>query len=252
MSFSWQNLPSPRPIVLGHRGARHAHTENTLEAFQAALDEGALGTEFDVLLSADGIPMVFHDPTLLRMTGNRDGRRVGDLTASELETIQLEGGHKIPRLGAVLDWAMTQGALLNIELKSESPLLDPIARVVASLLDDYSEAPDFVLMSSFHPTLVRQFAQLKPTVGAALLVDKNHPCLMRDTWLRATKSVAVHPHAALILEQPQLLARVSGSLVNTWTVNDEQQALRLRELGVTALISDRPGAILAALNASAI
>lgn len=247
MKVSWRRLPS-FPIVLGHRGARHAHPENTLRAFQAALDEGAVGTEFDVLLSADGVPMVFHDFDLERMTAGRDRRRTRELTAAELEVVELDGGEHIPRLSAVLDWAVHNNALLNIELKSEYPLLDRVAQVVARLLGKYPDAQDFALLSSFHPTLVRQFATLKPNIATALLVDESHPCLVNGPWLKACKASAVHPHAGLLLKRPELLARVAASMVNTWTVNDEKQAVALARLGVTGIISDRPGAISAALG----
>lgn len=247
MTVSWRALP-PRSIVLGHRGARHAHPENTLRAFQAALDEGAVGTEFDVLLSSDGVPMVFHDNDLARMTAGRDTRRTRDVTAAELEAVELEGFERIPRLEAVLDWAVRNNALLNIELKSEQPLLDRVAQVVAKSLGNYPSASAFALVSSFHPTLVRQFAKLRPNVNTALLVDKNHPCLVNAPWLRACKSNAVHPHAGLLLERPELLKRVPGALVNTWTVNDERQAVVLAQLGVSGIITDRPGAILSALR----
>ncbi len=246
MSVSWLNLPT-RPVVLGHRGARHAHPENTMRAFQAALDEGAVGTEFDVMLTADGVPVVFHDFDLGRMTGQRDVRRVHSLTARELNSIQLDGAELIPRLETVLDWAVESSALLNIELKSERPWFDPIATIVAKLLEGYPDAPDFALVSSFHPTLVRRFAHLRPNVISALLVGENHPCLVHDTWLAACGARAVHPHANLILERPGLLERVGEALVNTWTVNSEQQAVALSKTGVTGIITDRPGAIVAAL-----
>ncbi len=246
MSVSWLKLPN-RPVVLGHRGARHAHPENTMRAFQAALDEGAVGTEFDVMLTADRVPVVFHDFDLMRMTGRRDVRRVPSLTSQELDSILLDGDEHIPRLETVLDWAVKSDALLNIELKSERPWFDPIATIVSKLLDGYPDAPDFALVSSFHPTLVRRFACLKPSVVSALLVDESHPCLVHDAWLAACGARAVHPHANLILERPGLLERVAGALVNTWTVNSEQQAVALSKTGVTGIITDRPGAIVAAL-----
>lgn len=246
MTVSWRSLPS-RSVVLGHRGARHAHPENTLRAFQAALDEGAVGTEFDVLLSADQVPMVFHDFDLGRMTGGRDRRKTARLTAAQLEAVELPEGERIPRLATVLDWAVKNGALLNIELKSEHPLRDRVADVVARLLTNYREAPEFALMSSFHPTLVRRFGSLHPGVRTALLVDQGHPCLVNATWLKACKASAVHPHAGLLLSRPELLRRVPGAIVNTWTVNDETRAVALSQLGVSGIISDRPGAILSAL-----
>jgi glycerophosphoryl diester phosphodiesterase len=249
MGYSWLDVPH-KPLVLGHRGARHAHPENTLRAFQAALDEGAVGTEFDVQLSSDRVPVVFHDFDLRRMTGGRDQRHVHALRARELSEVVLDGNERIPELRAVLDWAVTNGALLNIELKSRRPLLDPVADVVSTLLQEYPTAPEFALVSSFHPTLVRRFARRNPRIVTALLVDEPHPCLVSRPWLTACHARAVHPKARLLLERPELMYRVAGTLINTWTVNDEAQAVALAKTDVTGIITDRPGAILEALAAA--
>lgn len=249
MGYSWLDLPH-RPLVLGHRGARHAHPENTLRAFQAALNEGAVGTEFDVQLSSDDVPIVFHDFDLRRMTGGRDVRRVHSLSARELSAVTLDGNERIPELRAVLEWAVASGALLNIELKSQRPLFDPVADVVSTLLKEYPTAPEFALVSSFHPTLVRRFGRRNPQVVTALLVDEPHPCLVSRAWLTACHARAVHPKANLLLQRPELVDRVEGTLINTWTVNDEAHAVALAKTAVTGIITDRPGAILSALSAA--
>ncbi len=236
--------------MLGHRGARHAHPENTLRAFQAALDEGALGTELDVRLCSDGTPVVVHDLDLSRVTGGRDARRVANLSASQLAAVRLTDEETIPRLEAVIEWARARGALLNIELKSERAVRDPIANIVADLLKGYSDAPHWACVSSFHPLLVRRFAELCPRVIAALLVSQNHPCLLSAHWLRLTGAHAVHPQAALLTRRPSLVERVPQALVNSWTVNDPEEARRLSSLGVYALISDKPGLIVRALGAN--
>jgi glycerophosphoryl diester phosphodiesterase len=251
MSRSWPALahnPHHPTVILGHRGARHAHPENTLQAFQAALDEGAWGTEFDVRVSADGVPVVVHDADLRRVTSGHDTRRVSELTAAQLSRVDLGHNQTIPQLRSILDWAVKTGALLNIELKSKYAVRDPVARVVASLLRDYPDARNFALVSSFHPLLLRQFKLACPQVMTGLLLERQRPCLWHERWLNALKAEAIHPPARLIVERPELLQRTPGTLVNTWTVNDVAQAQALQALGVRTLISDCPGVLTACLE----
>src|SRR6185503_14444987 len=77
------------PLILGHRGASAVAPENTLAAFSRAMSDGADGIEFDVRLSRDGVPVVIHDANLNRTAGV--ARRVSDLTAKELQEIDVGG-----------------------------------------------------------------------------------------------------------------------------------------------------------------
>lgn len=81
--------PPPSPMVIAHRGARSEAPENTAAAFDAALQYPIDGIEFDVQLSADGVPVVFHDDTLFRMTGSR--RRLGSCSLLQLRALDLGG-----------------------------------------------------------------------------------------------------------------------------------------------------------------
>jgi glycerophosphoryl diester phosphodiesterase len=219
-----------------------------MRAFDAALAEGAWGTEFDVRLSADGVPVVLHDEDLARVTQGRDTRKVSHLSASELATVDLGEQQHVPELRTTIDWAIKKDALLNIELKSNRPLRDPVAKVVGALLNSYPDARDFALVSSFHPLLLRQFKSECPQVMTGLLLEAQHPCLWHGRWLKAVQAGAIHPPAQLVLKRPELLGQTPHALVNTWTVNDETEAEQLSVLRVNSLISDRPGAIIAALN----
>ncbi len=219
-----------------------------MRAFQAAIEEGAWGTEFDVRVSADGVPVVIHDEDLTRVTEGRDTRQVHELSASQLARVDLGQHQCVPELSWTIDWAVSTGALLNIELKSNRPLRDPVAKLVASLLHDYPNASDFALVSSFHPVLLRQFKSACPKVMTGLLLEPQHACLWHTRWLEAVRAEAVHPPARLILKRPELLQQTQGHLVNTWTVNDEAQAEQLCALGVNTLISDRPGALVTRLG----
>lgn len=87
-------------LIFAHRGFHNRHiAENTLAAFQNAVDHGADGIEFDLRLSKDGIPVVVHDDNLHRVAG--DARRVSDLTKKELQSIPLRAHGSVPSLNDV-------------------------------------------------------------------------------------------------------------------------------------------------------
>jgi glycerophosphoryl diester phosphodiesterase len=238
-----------RPLVLGHRGARREAPENTLLAFELARKQGADGVELDVQSSADGVPFVVHDLDLARVTDGRIAAKVRDLTALALDEVDLGSEQRPPRLEAVLDWAEQRSMLLNVELKTASARTDGIAETVANLLLARPEVA--VLVSSFHPTLLRRFKAAAPHVPTGFLFTYAH-----QRWARLAgvlKASAVHPDALCFQQSADnhgAWARPSAMLVNTWTVNDETQARTLADRGVDAIITDVPGAILRALSPS--
>src|SRR5690606_37488045 len=108
-------LPFPRALVLGHRGSPLRAPENSLRSFALALEAGADGVELDVQRSADGVPVVIHDPTLER-TGHGEGP-VAARTWEELSRLT-GGGEPIRSLRQAADWAAATGAWLNVEIKA--------------------------------------------------------------------------------------------------------------------------------------
>lgn len=244
---AWKRTAA-RPLVLGHRGARHAAPENTLAAFELARLEGAEGTELDVQLSRDGVVVVVHDLDLARVTRGAERGRVAELTAAELERVQLGEGSSVPRLSQVLDWAKRHGMLLNVELKSDHPRSDALVPQLAQLLTQYPDAAEWVLVSSFHPWLLGRFRLAAPRVPSAFIVGRHHPRLFAAAWLRLLGCQAVHPQAGAVLSNARLRELGQSYALNTWTVNDPNQALTLANLGVNALISDCPGQLLSALG----
>src|SRR5215212_9838189 len=92
---------SKRPVTVGHRGASALAPENTMRAFEVAMEWGLGMSELDVHLSKDGELMVIHDGDLKRVTG-RDGG-VGELTAADLARVDVGEGQGVPRLVEVFE-----------------------------------------------------------------------------------------------------------------------------------------------------
>ena len=127
----WQlRRPGEGPLVLGHRGASARETENTAAAFQRARTDGADGVELDVLLSATGEGMVFHDDDLARLAGRPE--RIADLPYRALREVKLPGGTTIPTLEEALE-ACGPDLLVNVELKANELGFGPMAALVEAV-----------------------------------------------------------------------------------------------------------------------
>ena len=122
-----------------------------MAAFDAAIARG-LGIECDVRLSRDGLPSVFHDASLMRMTGQAGA--MSDRDAAALDALRLPDGGAIPRLTALLD-ACIRTPLL-IEIKVEGRDVAPICAAVARALDGRDQP---VAVMSFNPLAMRWFAR---------------------------------------------------------------------------------------------
>lgn len=229
--------------LLAHRGASHAAPENTLAAFARALDvEGADGIEFDVRLTADGVPLVFHDADLGRMTGPEGQGRAVAATAYEAIARLSAGGEPIPTLAEVVKWLDERPAtIVNVELKpvvKPELLLEACRPLLTRLAGKHT-----VIVSSFDPrVLMRLFG---PWTRALIFED---PAGLSALAYMPLPPVDLHASAALIT--PETAATwTNGRSLRAWTVDDPIEAQRLVALGVTGLITNRPGPLRAELGA---
>jgi glycerophosphoryl diester phosphodiesterase len=223
--------------------------ENTMAAFARAADEGADGIELDVLASADGAAVVIHDPTLERLTGGRDRRSVARLSAAELARVDLGAGEGVPRLEEVLAWARGRGLLVNVEIKRDGPDRGAIVRAAAAAIRAVPGSERAVLVSSFDPLMLAAFARAMPGVPRGYLFHVGQRGLESGWLARPLRAEAVHPERGLASAHAVARWKRRERLVNAWTVNEVDEARRLAAIGVDAIITDRPGAIAAAVRA---
>lgn len=238
-----------RPFVLGHRGARRSAPENTLAAFELAMNEGADGVELDVRLDGDGDVVVVHDRDLARVTGNRDCRRLEDVSRFDLAAVDVGAGERVPRLADVLAWARERRARVNVELKRDVSRRARFVWEVCRLVRAEADAAERIVMSSFDPRLLASVARLLPHVAVGWLVESPRRVPGRSLPERLVGATALHPQASLVSSPVIAPWKAEGLPVNVWTVNDPDEARRLDALGVDTLISDVPGEILKALRA---
>lgn len=239
------------PRVIGHRGAALRAPENTLAGFRKAAELGVKCVEFDVRLSLDDQPVVFHDATLDRVT---DGSgRVGSTTARDLWAQDAGSsfdsafrGERIPALEEVLALLDRLGLAFNLEMKADRSRERALAEVVARTLERAwpREAPS-PLVSSFDTVALGAFARRAPQLARGYLVG-NLPAQWQAQAEKLGAAVVVCDHKPL---SPQGVRSVkaAGYPLLVYTVNHPSRAEELFDWGVDGVISDAPDAILAVL-----
>ena len=238
-----KSLKTMKPLVIAHRGASAYAPENTLSAFNLALEMGADGVELDVSLTKDGIPVVLHDDTVDRTTNGRGA--VNQLTLAQVKELDASNkfekyrGEKIPTLEQVLRAVAPRGTI-NIELKNFALKTDGIEAATLAAIENTS-ALDRVMVSSFNPLALRRMCQLEPRIPRGLLYSPRLPIFLRRAWLRPlAHPTAMHPHFSMITREFVAWARGKGYKINTWTVDDPNEMKRLIELGVDGIITNKP------------
>jgi len=237
MNLSWKD--GPGRLVIGHRGFPGQARENTPDSFRLALEAGAHGVELDVRLTEDDIPVVHHDETALGDRGAVNLTRTAwDVLAGERFRGQ-EGIYCVHRLDEVIRPLAGTG-LLNIEVKPPAEdRREATARAVGEALSGV-EPRASVLVSSFDAPFLATLAGVEPSLDLALLLGRHggEQELARARDLK--RLAALHPRHDLVTETLMGEAREHGWMVNSWTVDDPQQAERLWSLGVRAVITNRP------------
>jgi glycerophosphoryl diester phosphodiesterase len=227
-------------LVIAHRGAPLVAPENTPASFRAALAAGAQAVELDVHVTRDGVPVVFHDHSLRRLTGDR--RQVTACTWAQLRRLRVAGRGRIPRLADVL--RLVRGrALVQIELKRGAPVAPVVAAVRAA------RAGGFVHLASFSGRIVRDCAQLAPELPRELIAHRPRDARGLLARMRAVRAHGLSLDHRLVVSAPFIRAlHVAGATVWCWTVNDDARARRLARLGVDGIITDNPALLRRALG----
>jgi glycerophosphoryl diester phosphodiesterase len=241
---------SAHPII-GHRGAAGACPENTRASFELALAHGADALEFDVHLSADGTPVLMHDPLLDRTTSETGpllARTAVELAACDAgyhwsadagKSFPWRGrGIGVPSLAEVLE-SFPKTPLL-IELKTVTA-----AEPVRHVLEQHA-AKERVVLASFLDAALQPFRQ----AGFATAASRRGNLSL---WLRSKVGLgaAAGPDRLYAVPDHYLIwtvptsrfvraARKAGRPVHVWTENEPSHAVELWRRGVSGIITDFP------------
>ena len=219
--------------IIAHRGASALAPENTLAAFQLALDQGADGIELDVMLSKDGQLIVIHDDTVDRTT-NGTGK-VAEMDLAALKALDAGHGESLPTLPEVFD-RFGGKFLINVELKNYASIFDRLPVVVAEQVKAFGLA-DSVMMSSFNPFNLPRFHRKLPEVKLGMLTL---PGKARKGLHRLFRFDALHPYYEDVDAELVQFEHAHGREVNVWTVDDPAAIEQLVGLGVDMIITNDP------------
>lgn len=243
MTHPWlQQLP--RPAIIAHRGASLGAPENTLAAFELAVELGADAIELDVKLCATGEPVVIHDRSIDRTTNGAG--EVRKLPLSVLKALDAGSwfdaefaGEGVPTLDDVFRRVGREIAI-NVELTNYQQPFDGLSEAVAEVVRSRGMEAR-VWFSSFNPFSLRRIRRLVPEAPVGLLLTRGgEQSLLRRIVRWITPYDAVHPEFAELSEGYVRRLQRKGLPVFTYTVNDPAEIKRVVRLGVDGVITDDP------------
>ena len=234
------------PWFVAHRGYRAKYPENTLVAFQAALDAGVQMIELDVALSRDRKLVVIHDATLERTTDGEGA--VNEHTLAQLKQLDAGGwfhprfaGEHLPELSEVLDLAGGQ-VLINIEIKPHAyephHPLDSVERQTIDLVCRRN-IKERVLISSFDLNLLKYIATLghAPALG---IISRNPADRHTFENCEQLKAVSWHPNHQILTPDQVKTMHAHDIRVFPYNADTSEEIARVFEMGVDGVISSDP------------
>lgn len=247
-------INKPFPLIIAHRGASAVAPENTLAAFKLAHQAGADGIELDVMLSKDNQLVIMHDDTVDRTT-NGSGR-VRDMTYAELKELDVGShfsadfvGEKIPLLTQVYE-LLGKKLLINVELKNYATPFDDLTAKVIELTEKFNLV-DSIILSSFNPINLSKARRINRNIRLGLLTAPGKPGkILRSRVGRIFPYDALHPHYSDTNSNLVQYIHQINRHVNVWTVDDPDELLRLKALGIDAVICNDPKSARAFLSGS--
>jgi len=257
-----------RPQVVAHRGASHENAEHTLGAYKRAIEVGAEALECDVRLTADGHLVCVHDRSLRRTAAARGV--VSTMNLAELDELDFASwknpwadlddeapdldpdDNKVLTLRKLLETVADSGRRVEVAVETKHPTRygGLVERRLVELLTDFGwtgeDSP--VRVMSFSLTALQRVQRMAPEIRKVMLIEKAHhwPMLRRAVG----KDWIIGPGIDELRDHPGLgrHLRLAGREIHVWTVNTAEELQICLDLGVTAVISDKPAYILELLG----
>ena len=236
----------PFPKIIAHRGGGTLAPENTLAALRCGLAHGFHAVEFDVMLAADGVPVLMHDAQLGRTIAGRGA--VSSLSSQELTQRDAGAwfgpafaGEPVPTLADVLAFCMAQRIWMNIEIKPTPGFEVATGEAVARCVQDYITKNGDLglppLFSSF------SFEALMAAKAIAPAISRGWLCLQVGVdWhekLQALDAVALHVNEKCLTKDQAKSVKEAGYGLFCYTINEKARAQELFRWGVDAFCTDR-------------
>lgn len=237
---------------MGHRGAGGHAPENTLASIRAAARAGASWVEFDVMLSGDHVPLLFHDDKFDRLAGI-DGL-MAETPLADAMTLDVGSsfapafaGETVPALAAAIDLVLQLGLHPNLEIKpTPGRDVETALRAIDVAADRWPAARPRPFISSFSRMSLAAAMARQPDWPRGLIAFK-----LPEDWqtaLQALDCVSIHLSETHLTRDQAAAVKAAGYQVAAFTVNDPNRARTLMTWPVDCLISDVPDAIRSALG----
>ena len=231
----WQAVAAvSQTRVIAHRGFwdTPGSAQNSITALQRAQQAGVYGSELDILLTSDGVPVVNHDDVL-------DGMRIEDTPYGRLKDLTLPNGEPLPTLEAYLEQGQKDPSVrLVLEIKPHSTTNreDCAVLAVTGLVERLGMEAQ-VEYISFSLNICRKLKEFAPEAQVAYLEGNLSPDDVKRAGLDG-----IDYHHSLLATHPDWVARAHalGLTVNAWTVNREEDMRRLIEAGADFITTDNP------------
>lgn len=228
-----------RPLVIAHRGASGERPENTLGAFERAIELSADMIETDLHLTRDGVVVIHHDASLGRLGAPGEIR---DRTAAELGGLDASLGRgPFERIPTLLDLLDRFGGRMDFNLELKVGESAPYAGIEAAVVDAVRARGWLprMLFSCFEDEVLERLRAIGADVRIAVLVSPRKP---RGVLERAARvgAEAVNPHVSLVDRGFVAAAHAAGLAVYPYTANDPAEMTRLLDCGVDGVITNFP------------
>lgn len=232
------------PEIFAHRGASAYAPENTLIAVEIAKEKGATAIECDVMLTADGYPIVFHDAWADRTTNSKGA--ISNMTLTTVRRLDAGSwfrgdffGEPIPLLEELLIKCLSLGLSINLEIKpTPGTEQRTVEKIIACVAQHWSAHAVPLLYSSF----CQKTLMLLREQGSHVLIG-----MLYETWdeidfdkAKVLKPVSIHLEKTAFTKKRVAHLRGEGYVACAYTVNDAVEARDLQAMGVTSLFSDYP------------
>jgi glycerophosphoryl diester phosphodiesterase len=233
--------------LIAHRGDHTIHPENALPAFQAALDAHVYGVEFDVRLTADNVPVVFHYFTLMGTTGTGILSDHSYAQIRLLRVLQEDGqpddhsDYRIPTLGEVLE---IFGGEMYLEIHIH-PAAPEVIAVVGAMLNNHRSIWDSVEVTSYEPAILLGLQEVCRGITTNLLVPRSEDWMTPEIAARIAvekarlaRARAVHLHVSQLSPRIADFVRGNGLDIHCWDVNSLDTWNTIAALGIEQFTTD--------------
>lgn len=234
-----------KALLIAHRGNSHEYPENTLAAFEGALGEGITGMETDIQMSKDGIPVLFHDKDLSRITGIK--KKVGELTLEELKCLDLGtwfhpsfDGERILTLEEFLS-RYGEKAILLLEIKARSGEDPERSQLLAEKTLEAvvrRKLVERVLIISFNQEVLETILEKKSDVRTGFIMEEDTPSL--SLFLGRKDLSALCIYIKILSESFARTAQNAGKQLFTYPCDTPEEVDKAMSFEVDGIISNRP------------